>query len=345
MRGAAGDNGGGAMDGTILRLTGKALGCVLLLGLALPGRAATVEYIHTDALGSVVAVTDSTGTVIEHREYEPYGRQLIPTTVTDGPAFTGHVGDAATGLDYMQQRYYDPQIGRFLSVDPMAANASTGGNFNRYKYANNNPYRFTDPDGRMDKDTRKELVKDRRSMMAHSSLAASVRTIGGASSVGTNSGGKNSPVTGSAPKRRPLAGDVVQLAKNIAGGINDRTTFTAEAAGAFGPGVAVQANKALGPSADSVGAQFVIGEGAYAGANANFRVFSFGSQDGVGSSGKLAVDPGSYLNIKAGAGISLGFNLDFNGSGGGSLSVSVGIGLGEQAIVKPPATLGIEKEL
>ena len=40
------------------------------------------------------------------------------------------------------QRYYDPQIGRFLSTDPAVAG------FNLYNYANNNPYRFTDPDGR-----------------------------------------------------------------------------------------------------------------------------------------------------------------------------------------------------
>ncbi len=46
------------------------------------------------------------------------------------------------------QRYYDPGIGRFLSVDPVTANSSTGSNFNRYWYANNNPYRFKDPDGR-----------------------------------------------------------------------------------------------------------------------------------------------------------------------------------------------------
>jgi uncharacterized protein RhaS with RHS repeats len=48
----------------------------------------------------------------------------------------------------MQQRYYDPGIGRFLSVDPVTADGNSGGNFNRYWYANNNPYRFTDPDGR-----------------------------------------------------------------------------------------------------------------------------------------------------------------------------------------------------
>jgi uncharacterized protein RhaS with RHS repeats len=48
----------------------------------------------------------------------------------------------------MQQRYYDPLIGRFLSVDPVTAYSKGADFFNRYKYANNNPYRFTDPDGR-----------------------------------------------------------------------------------------------------------------------------------------------------------------------------------------------------
>jgi RHS repeat-associated protein len=57
--------------------------------------------------------------------------------------------DGATGLTYMQQRYYDPQVGRFLSVDPVTA-YETGDMslFNRYRYAANNPYRFVDPDGR-----------------------------------------------------------------------------------------------------------------------------------------------------------------------------------------------------
>jgi RHS repeat-associated protein len=49
---------------------------------------------------------------------------------------------------YAQQRYYDPQIGRFLSVDPMASDTSSAFNFNRYAYAQNSPYRYTDPDGR-----------------------------------------------------------------------------------------------------------------------------------------------------------------------------------------------------
>lgn len=46
------------------------------------------------------------------------------------------------------QRYYDPMIGRFLSVDPVTSDTTSGGNFNRYNYATNNPYKFIDPDGR-----------------------------------------------------------------------------------------------------------------------------------------------------------------------------------------------------
>ncbi|MCI4567113.1 RHS repeat-associated core domain-containing protein [Lysobacter sp. CFH 32150] len=106
-----------------------------------------VKYQHTDALGSPVAVTDASRVVLERSEYEPYGK-VLNRPVHDGPGYTGHVEDAATGLTYMQQRYYDPGIGRFLSVDPVTADGNTGGNFNRYWYANNNPYRFKDPDGR-----------------------------------------------------------------------------------------------------------------------------------------------------------------------------------------------------
>jgi len=121
---------------------------VASVDVPLGGGASTTKYQHTDALGSPVAVTDANRNVIERSEYEPYGK-VLNRPIHDGPGYTGHVEDAATGLTYMQQRYYDPAIGRFLSVDPVTANSGTGANFNRYWYANNNPYRFTDPDGRM----------------------------------------------------------------------------------------------------------------------------------------------------------------------------------------------------
>jgi RHS repeat-associated protein len=109
--------------------------------------AQTVTYIHTDAVGSVVAESDANGNVTKRYDYEPYGA-VVGGQVTDGPGYTGHVSDAATGLSYMQQRYMDPQLGAFLSVDPVTAYDQPVGQFNRYRYANGNPYRFIDPDGR-----------------------------------------------------------------------------------------------------------------------------------------------------------------------------------------------------
>jgi RHS repeat-associated protein len=106
----------------------------------------SVTYVHTDGLGSPVAKTDSNGTVISRTRYEPYGYVASGDQPTIG--FTGHVNDVDTGLTYMQQRYYDPVAGRFLSIDPVLTDVKTGGSFNRYEYANNSPYTNIDPDGR-----------------------------------------------------------------------------------------------------------------------------------------------------------------------------------------------------
>lgn len=136
-----------------------------------------VEYIHTDALGSPVAVTDASGNVVEREVYEPYGSSITGPP-SDQPGFTGHVADSQTNLAYMQQRYYDPQVGRFLSVDPVTAYSSPVGAFGRYSYANNNPYRFTDPDGRASCES--------GSIKCHPSIASSVRTIGPAGNVSSS---------------------------------------------------------------------------------------------------------------------------------------------------------------
>jgi len=106
-----------------------------------------VTYSHTDILGSPVLETNSLGAAVRRERYKAYG-EPVDGNVNTQLAFTGHYGDSREGLVYMQQRYYDPAIGRFLSVDPMPSDMKSGWNFNRYNYAANNPYRFTDPDGR-----------------------------------------------------------------------------------------------------------------------------------------------------------------------------------------------------
>jgi len=106
-------------------------------------------FTHADPLGSPVARTNSAGGLVSRTHYEPYGATVPGSANPASIGFTGHVNDVDTGLVYMQQRYYDPVIGRFLSVDPVKTDPVTGALFNRYSYANNNPYKFTDPDGRL----------------------------------------------------------------------------------------------------------------------------------------------------------------------------------------------------
>ena len=138
-----------------------------------PIGAATEElfYWHTDALGSQVAASLGTS-VVQTSEYEPYGA-LLNRSPNNRIGYTGHVMDAVTGLTYMQQRYYDPAIGRFLSVDPVTAYSNPVGAFNRYWYANNNPYRFTDPDGRWVEDI---VIGVPSIVLGAKSLAANVRS-------------------------------------------------------------------------------------------------------------------------------------------------------------------------
>ncbi|WP_339674176.1 RHS repeat-associated core domain-containing protein [Dasania marina] len=103
----------------------------------------SVVFVQTDLLGSPVLETDEGGNVLHRSYYKPYGETRGGQRV--GVGYTGHLEDEDLGLTYMQARYYDPDIGRFYSNDPVEFNSVN--NFNRYSYANNNPYKYIDPDG------------------------------------------------------------------------------------------------------------------------------------------------------------------------------------------------------
>ncbi len=125
----------------------------LVLSLASSIQAGTLTfdtYYHNDHLGSPVAATDERSDLLWRAHFRPYGeRQENPEDAAFGNVgYTGHMQNADSSLVYMQARYYDPLIGRFLAVDPIGFQQDNAQSFNRYAYVNNNPHKYIDPDGR-----------------------------------------------------------------------------------------------------------------------------------------------------------------------------------------------------
>ena len=113
------------------------------------------NYWHKDGLGSIVAVTNASGLVLERMAYDAWGRRQRDTGRVDpdiDPAngnrgFTGHEHLDELGLIHMNGRVYDPFLGRFLSADPIIEAEHLLQSYNRYSYVLNNPLRYTDPSG------------------------------------------------------------------------------------------------------------------------------------------------------------------------------------------------------
>jgi RHS repeat-associated protein len=125
------------------------------LGWQTPVAAQQVVYYHVDTVGSVRAVTNSSGAVIERHDYYAFGEECTTSPCT-APGlgqplhFSGKERDQETGFDYFGARYYGSKVGRFTTVDPvLGLDASLGDpqRWNRYAYARNNPLRYIDLTG------------------------------------------------------------------------------------------------------------------------------------------------------------------------------------------------------
>ena len=135
-----------------------ALATVFLFATLTAFPASAGEYVlfyHNDALGSPVALTDSSGNVVWRTDYEPFGNLATLTeTLPNTHQFIGKEVDAETSLHYLEARFYDGGIGRFLSVDPALRlkiqfeTLTRPQALNNYVYGGNNPYRFVDRDGK-----------------------------------------------------------------------------------------------------------------------------------------------------------------------------------------------------
>jgi len=98
-------------------------------------------YYHQDRLRSVVALSDAAGHAVETYAYSPYGEPGRTSALGNPLLFTGREFDADTGLYYYRNRFYAPDLGRFVSVDPIGY---SGDGLNLYTYVSNNPQRGTD---------------------------------------------------------------------------------------------------------------------------------------------------------------------------------------------------------
>jgi RHS repeat-associated protein len=107
-------------------------------------------YLHADHLGSASLTTDANGNVTSQLRYLPYGapRPNYPTgSVPTDYRFTGQRSDAYINLYEMGARWYDADLGRWLSPDSIVPQPENPQTLNRFAYVNNNPVRYTDPSG------------------------------------------------------------------------------------------------------------------------------------------------------------------------------------------------------
>lgn len=113
-------------------------------------------YLHRDYLGSIVAISNQSGNVIEKRLFDAWGNitkiqdgsgNNISSLIVIDRGYTGHEHLQGVNLVHMNARLYDPIVHRFLQPDNFIQDPYNTQNFNRYSYVLNNPFKFTDASG------------------------------------------------------------------------------------------------------------------------------------------------------------------------------------------------------
>jgi RHS repeat-associated protein len=108
----------------------------------------TVHYFLSDHQGSTRKILDASRVEQYSVDYEPFGKPYATSGPKPDPhKYTMEKRDDPTGLVYLRARQYDPDIGRFVSADPVLGKLSSPQTANRYAYVANNPLRFSDPSG------------------------------------------------------------------------------------------------------------------------------------------------------------------------------------------------------
>ena len=112
-------------------------------------RSGVTSYHEADGLGSVTSLSNSSGAIANTYTYDSYGNLTASTgTLVNSFRYTAREFDTETNLYYYRNRYYDPNVGRFISEDPIGFASS----INFYPYVHNGPTMYTDPWGWIDLD-------------------------------------------------------------------------------------------------------------------------------------------------------------------------------------------------
>jgi RHS repeat-associated protein len=107
-----------------------------------------VTYLHADHLGSLAALTDGAGALIESIRYDPFGKVIERTPGPPIPInFASGTINNWSGLLYLMSRSCHPGIGRFVSPDMLVGDTNNPGSWNPYAYCGNNPMTYVDPMG------------------------------------------------------------------------------------------------------------------------------------------------------------------------------------------------------
>ena len=109
------------------------------------------DVLHADQLGSVIGISDSTGASAERRAYHPFGKIAWEVTIDialteEDKGFLGERYDEHAELQFLNNRYYDPELALFIQPDWLGV-TEPGVGTNRYAYANNDPINKFDPNG------------------------------------------------------------------------------------------------------------------------------------------------------------------------------------------------------
>jgi len=108
-------------------------------------RSGATSYYHADGLGSVTSLSNGAGVLAQTYTFDSFGRQTASSgSLTNPFRYTGREFDTETSLYFYRARYYDPNVGRFISEDPTGFD---GGDVNVYRYSFNQPVLLIDPSG------------------------------------------------------------------------------------------------------------------------------------------------------------------------------------------------------